>query len=109
MGKSHTQNTIIGLLQKCRRDIVRNAEDEVFHDRISRRESYSVSKHCTRGVIIGEYFAERDVGDYTTCAAFLRVVSWLAVVLRDIRSRNPSTSMSVYDLLTDQRVGPQSR
>jgi len=58
LGKSHAQNTIIRLLQKRRRDIICNAEDKVFHDRISIRESYSVSKHCAGSVIIGEYLAE---------------------------------------------------
>lgn len=107
-GKSHTQDTIIWLLQERCGDIVGNAEDEVPHDRISRRESYSVSKHRAPGMIIGEYFSERDIGNYTLCGAFLGVVRWLGVMGRDVRSRNPSTTMLVYGLLTDQGLGPQS-
>jgi hypothetical protein len=93
--KPHTQNTIIRLLQKRRRDIVCNAEDEFLYNCISIRESYSVSKHCAGSVIVREYLAERDIGDYTPGGAFLRVVSWLAVMARDVRSRNPSMSILV--------------
>lgn len=75
LGKSHAQNTIIRLLQKRRRDIVCNAKNELLYNCISIRESYSVSKHCAGSVIVWEYLAERYIGDYAPCGAFLRVVS----------------------------------
>ncbi len=95
LGKSHTQNTIIRLLQQRRRDIVCDAKNQLLYNCISIRESYSVSKHCAGSVIVWEYLAERDIGDYTPCGAFLGVVSWLAVMARNVRSRNPSMSMLV--------------